>query len=437
MRPAPVTAPVIVPGPTNGAARSTVAPPCPAAPPASTAGRPAVAESAAVDRVVVAMLLRRDGETGVQTHVRELSRAMQGSPVGVTVVSPGSVGLVRYGAAVAVRRLLDVVSPARAVAWRRSAYGGALRRALRRTLADGRPCVVYAQCPDSADAALRARRGPGQRVVLVVHFNVSQADEWADKGRIRRSTRIYSTIRDEERQVVSAVDGLVYVSDFMRRHLEDAVPTVRAIPAAVVPNFVSDVEPSRPEPAGDLVTIGSLEPRKNQGFLLRVVARARALGHPYRLTVIGDGADRADLEALARELAVDDLVRFVGRQRDARRLLAGHRAYVHAAVVENCAITLIEALAAGLPVFAGAVGGTAEVVRDAREGRLWPVDDVDEAARALIEVLEDGPTLRRYGVRARARYERCYRPDIVLPRLLDALGVAVSASPTAPTGPAR
>ena len=57
--------------------------------------------------------------------------------------------------------------------------------ALRGLLEEGSNCVIYAQDPLAARAALRARRGPYQRVVLAVHFRISQADEWADKEQSR------------------------------------------------------------------------------------------------------------------------------------------------------------------------------------------------------------------------------------------------------------
>ena len=73
-------------------------------------------------------------------------------------------------------------------------------------------CVVYAQDPLAARAALRARRGPHQRVVMAVHFRISQADEWADKEQITRDGTVFREIRKAEREVIPKVDGLVYVS---------------------------------------------------------------------------------------------------------------------------------------------------------------------------------------------------------------------------------
>ena len=56
-------------------------------------------------------------------------------------------------------------------------------------------CVIYAQCPLAARAALRARRGSHQRVVMAVHFRISQADEWVNMKQIRRDGRVFRAIR--------------------------------------------------------------------------------------------------------------------------------------------------------------------------------------------------------------------------------------------------
>jgi hypothetical protein len=61
-------------------------------------------------------------------------------------------------------------------------------------------------------AALAARAGPHQRVILAVHFRISQADGWANKGQIAREGRVYRWIREMECQVVPRVDGIVFVS---------------------------------------------------------------------------------------------------------------------------------------------------------------------------------------------------------------------------------
>jgi glycosyltransferase involved in cell wall biosynthesis len=121
-----------------------------------------------------------------------------------------------------------------------------------------------------------------------------------------------------------------------------------------------------PDFHGDLVSIGTLEPRKNQAYLLRVLAAINAQGRAYTLSLVGQGPDRKQLKDLARELGVAHQVRFLGYRGKAAHLLAGYRAYVHAATMENLSVTVIEALASELPVFAAPVGGIPEIFRRLR-----------------------------------------------------------------------
>ena len=122
----------------------------------------------------------------------------------------------------------------------------------------------------AARAALRARRGPHQRVVMAVHFRISQADEWADKKQIKRDGTVFRAIRQVEREVIPQVDGLMYVSQMGTECARELAPGGRGsalrrhrqLRGAAAP------QPDQ-EPLGDLVTMGNLELVKNHRFLLR------------------------------------------------------------------------------------------------------------------------------------------------------------------------
>src|SRR5690606_6874075 len=157
-------------------------------------------------------------------------------------------------------------------------------------------------------------------------------------------------------------------SRFMRDVLLERLPMLARVPHAIVPNFVTD--PGEPTLVGaigagaseaydaDLVSIGTLEPRKNQAAQLEIVAAAHRAGAPLTLTPRGGGPDRAMREPRAAALGIADTVRFAGYVPDAARLLARHRALRHTARVENLPVAPIEALAAGRPIVAVPAGGT-------------------------------------------------------------------------------
>jgi glycosyltransferase involved in cell wall biosynthesis len=376
--------------------------------------------------LIIATVARERGITGVHTHVRQLRSYLARTGGSAELITPHSwaQGARRPGALLLVpvfgaRIVLERIYGPANVWWYRRSHEFFLRLALRRRLAKEGACVVYAQCPVSARAALAARTGPHQRVVLAVHFRISQADEWADKGQIARDGRVYHWIREIERQVVPRVDALVFVSSWAHWAVREWMPEVDRVPATVLNNFVNlpHIE-ARATHQGDLVTVGNLEAVKNHRFLLRVLAAARQAGHVYSLDVFGEGVERSRLLAQAEELGLGDLLRLHGFCSDVQERLPGYRAYVHASYSESSSLAIMEAMAVGLPVVSSTAGALAELYDDPEEGRFWPIDDPEKAARILIEFMESPAELQRAGRAARERFMREYDADVVAPRLL-------------------
>ncbi len=378
--------------------------------------------------LVIATVARERGITGVHTHVRQLRRHLARTAGRAELVTPHSWAgrsLPRrlllaplFGVRIALERAWGPAN----VWWYRSSHELFLRRALRRRLADEEPCTVYAQCPVSARAALAARSGPHQRVVLAVHFRTSQADEWADKGQIPRDGRVYRWIRTVEREVVPSVDGLVFVSSWARSALQSWMPAAGRVRATVVPNFVAAPEAGAGSASRTgLVSVGNLEAVKNHRYLLHVLAAARQKGYEYPLDVFGEGVERARLLALADELGVRGQVRLRGFCSDVQERLPGYQAYVHVSYSESSSLAIMEAMAAGLPVVSSRIGALGELFDDPEHGRFWPIDDPEEAARILIGLMESPDELDRAGRAAQAKFLRDYDADVVAPRLLEFL----------------
>ena len=322
--------------------------------------------------------------------------------------------------------------------WYRYWHEVFLRNALRRCLAELGNCVVYAQGTVEARAAMRARRGPHQRVVMVVHFQTSQADEWTHKNQIQRDGFVFRRIRQYEREVMPQLDGLMYVSQSARNGLLSWLPEAAAVPSAVIGNFVAQLPPEPGlEPLGDLVTIGNLTRAKNHRFLLKVLAEAKRAGRVLTLDVFGEGLCRKDLLQQAQSLGLEEQVRLRGFQPDVCRFLPGYRAYVHASYVDAQPFAIIEALAAGLPIFAGDVGGISELCDNGVEARFWPLDDPVKASATLVELLDCESARLKAAQTANERFHRDFNVNVVGPRLLSFLlgtspgGHNQSGNPTA------
>jgi glycosyltransferase involved in cell wall biosynthesis len=175
---------------------------------------------------------------------------------------------------------------------------------------------------------------------------------------------------------------------------------------------------SRQEPLGDLVTIGYLDLVKNHQFMLKVLAEAKKAGHIFTLDAYGKGPLKEELLRQARSLGIEEQVRLRGYRSDVRHSLPYYRAYVHASYSETSSLSIIEAMAAGLPIVAGAIGPITELFDDGVEGRFWPLDDPAEAAATLINLLGSEQVRLAAARAARDRFRRDFDVAVIAPRLL-------------------
>jgi glycosyltransferase involved in cell wall biosynthesis len=373
--------------------------------------------------VIVATIFREGGGTGVHTHFGQLRGYLERHGTEVSVVTPFSWNRTLTYPVFGPRLVLRHVSLAAAVMWYRHWHEVFLYRALCQRLADGREQVVYAQGPLEARAALRARRGPRQRVIMAVHFRASQTDEHAEPGReIKRDGALYRAMRRAERDVILHVDGLVYVSEWARDALLGWLPEAAEVPSEVIGNGVTPVaatasgEGAR-EQLADLVTVGRLDEAKNHRFLFDVLVEARRTGRRVTLDIYGDGPLRRDLARRISSLDLDGQVRLLGFHADVRQQLRAYRAYAHASYAETSSLAIIEAMAGGLPIVAGGIGPIPELCKDGAEARFWPLDDPARAAAMLLELLDSPSSLAAAALAARARFERDFDIDVIGGRL--------------------
>jgi glycosyltransferase involved in cell wall biosynthesis len=368
--------------------------------------------------LVIATMLKEEGRTGVHTHARELRAYLSelGSPP--TIITPFSWSRALAVPVFGLRIPLEVCSTSASVTYYRHWHSVFLTRALRRHLARVGNCVVYAQDPLAARSALRARQGPHQRVALAVHFRTSQADEWADKKQIERDGNVYRSIRQVEKDMIPRVDGIVYVSRWAREALVKWLPAASSVPSAVVNNFVAPHDaPCDRAPLADLVTLGHLEPVKNHRYMLRILAEAKQEGRRLTLDIYGDGPLKRDLVKLTRSLGLEGQVRFRGFRTDVRDFLPRYKVYAHTSYSESSSLAIIEAMSAGLPIVAGAIGPIAELCDDRVEARFWPLDDPAKAAAILLELLDNPVALDTASKAAKQRFRRDFAADVTAPRL--------------------
>lgn len=205
--------------------------------------------------------------------------------------------------------------------------------------------------------------------------------------------------------------------------------------AEVIPNIIdlSRFKPVPPRDFGDaphLVVARNLDGIYDIGTALQAFARVRAQFPGAALTVAGTGPELESLRAQAQALALDDAVRFSGRIDNARMpaLYATADCVLNPSTVDNMPISLLEALASGVPVVSTDAGGIPDMVTDDVHALLVPVRDPEAMASAACRVLADKRLCARL-VDAGLEEVRQYAWPHVRARWLDAYGrVALPAS---------
>jgi glycosyltransferase involved in cell wall biosynthesis len=150
-----------------------------------------------------------------------------------------------------------------------------------------------------------------------------------------------------------------------------------------------------------LGSVGCLAVRKDYATLLDALALLSSRGRAYQAALIGDGPERESLEARAQTLGIAERVHFLGERADVEHLLPGLEVFVLSSREEGIPNALLEAMAAGRPAVATAVGGTPEVLEDGETGWLVPAQAPDRLAAALEQALADPDERARRGRNAR------------------------------------
>ncbi|WP_235880354.1 glycosyltransferase [Polyangium aurulentum] len=153
--------------------------------------------------------------------------------------------------------------------------------------------------------------------------------------------------------------------------------------------------------------VARLSKEKDHATMLEAFAAVRARRPDAHLTLVGDGAERAALEAQRDRLGLAGAVTFAGQRDDIAAILPAFDMFALSSRTEGMSLTLLEAAAAGLPIVATRVGGNPEVVADGETGLLVPAGDPARFAEALLATAAR-PDLRAMGERARARVAERY-----------------------------
>ena len=183
-----------------------------------------------------------------------------------------------------------------------------------------------------------------------------------------------------------------------------------------------------PEPR--LLCIGRLIPIKCHLVLLRALAQARARVPDVVLDVAGRGPLEPALKAYARELGLEDAVRFLGFVSPVRKAVENAAIVVVPSLGEGFGMVALEAMERARPVIASAVGGLPEIVADAETGLVVPPADAEALAEAIVALAGDLPRAVELGRAARERALAEFTPERCVERVEALYARALEAAPT-------
>lgn len=186
------------------------------------------------------------------------------------------------------------------------------------------------------------------------------------------------------------VDRIVAVSD----DAAGLCVTADHIPASKVTRIWNGIDLSQfryTGPKDELIAIAvaRLSAEKDFPTLLRAMVLALIRVPELKLKIVGDGPERAALEALAESLNLRNSVEFLGERHDVPNLLTQAGFFVTSSLTEGISLTLLEAMAVGLPVVATHVGGNPEIVVEGETGRLAPAANPQALADSIVQMCDE------------------------------------------------
>jgi glycosyltransferase involved in cell wall biosynthesis len=214
-----------------------------------------------------------------------------------------------------------------------------------------------------------------------------------------------------------SADGLVESDGFPARRLQVIRNGIDLAAYRVTADRRAACQAVGLDPAFRHVTcVARFHPVKDHLTLLDAFARVSAQAPDARLVLAGDGDLRGALEARSAALGIQGAVQFLGVRHDVPALLAASDVFVLSSLSEAASLTLLEAMACGVPPVVTDVGGNPEIVTDGVNGRLVPRQDAPALAAAIVALLQDVALATQLGTAARRHIEDHYRIEDTLGR---------------------
>ncbi len=300
----------------------------------------------------------------------------------------------------------------------------------RRAAAAGIPVHEVAKNARRARAALLLRKLLSQQNYDVLHANEPHAltAAWLAGGQgrayvvVSRRVAYPLSVSGLGRKRYQMVQRILAISHFVEKSvLESGMPPEKVAivyeGVEVPPLATAEARRQAREHWGItgneklLGCIGYLLPEKGQEIAIQALSKIRMKIPPTRLLLAGDGPCRPALEALVRQLGMEDEVIFAGFVEDVTRVYVALDGFVFPSLAEPLGTSLLAAMAWELPVVAVASGGVPEYVKDGDNGLLAAQPDPDLFSAGMLRILSDESLATTLGQKARRTIAEQFSAD--------------------------
>lgn len=162
--------------------------------------------------------------------------------------------------------------------------------------------------------------------------------------------------------------------------------------------------------------VARLDPIKNHKMLLKAFKIAVNKHSNIKLIIVGDGSLRGELENLAKKYMIRKKVIFLGERKDIIKILGCIDVFVLCSKSEGMSITLLEAMASGVPIIATRVGGNSSIIENGVSGILVESNEHIELAKEIVCLIKDDQKRKEISRAAKDRYEREFTLDKMVER---------------------
>lgn len=342
-------------------------------------------------------ITRSDTIGGAHVHVADMAAWLRREGHEADVIVGGEGPYCEHLAALGVpyrisRHLQRSIDPAQDVA---------AVRELRRLFRSGRPDLVSLHSAKAGILGRLAAAGLGIPVVFTAHG-------WSfTQGVSGRRARVFWLL---EKATARLCRLMIAVSEHDRRKALDIglCPPDRIVTIHnAMPDNALRARPGQPVRPVRIVSIARMQAPKDHQTLLEALARLPA--DAWEADLIGDGPLEAQVRERIAALGLGQRVRILGLRKDIPELLAAGQVFVLVSRSEGFPRSILEAMRAGLPVVASAVGGVAEAVEEGVNGMLLRPGDSAQLAGCLQVLIDDPAVRQRLGQAGRQRFEQSFR----------------------------